>query len=172
MSTGQTLLSIGVLVVVTIMVINAHRWIIESETNKLQGMALIEAADISEELISEVLAKKFDEYEVTTSYQSTSAFTSVSALGPESGETFILPDTLPYRSRARYDDFDDYNNYQRTVNTELIRGYTVSCRVYYATNTAPNTPQTSKQYVKTIEVSVTHPAYIPRPLKISATKVY
>ena len=169
---GQTIISAGLVVIVTIAVINANRLIINSETTKLEGQARLQAADIAMEVLTEARLRKFDEYADTVYYQGTGEFTSYSSLGPESGESVSLPDVYPYQSRQRYDDMDDFNNYRRTVNTISIVGYVVTCKVYYSSQTYPDTPKTSKTYVKTMEVNVSHPLYLVTPIRLSMTRTY
>lgn len=169
---GQTIISAGLIVLVTIAVINANRLVINSQTTKMEAQARLEASDIAMEIITEARLRKYDEYADTVFYQATSAFTHYSSLGPESGESFTLPDTLPYRSPGRYDDYDDFNGYRRKVSTTTLTGYNVWCKVYYATQTYPDKLTTSKTYVKTLEVYVSHPLYLQDTLRISMTKTY
>ena len=169
---GQTIISAGLIVLVTIAVINANRLVINSQTTKLEAQARLEASDIAMEIITEARIRKYDEYADTLFYQSTGYFTYYNVLGPETGEPFTLPDVSPYQSRSRYDDYDDYNNYRRTVATTTMTGYSVWCKVYYATQTYPDKLTTSRTYVKTLEVYVSHPLYLEDTLRISMTKTY
>jgi len=169
---GQTIISAGLIIIVTIAVINANRLIINASTSKLEGLARMEGADIAMAVITEARLKKFDENAIDTEYQSTSAFTAASSLGRESGEWAGNPDGYPFNSASAFDDFDDYDGYQRTVNTVSLSGYLVSCTVYYATRYYPDTPVTSREYFKTLEVYVSHSLYLPNPIRISITKSY
>ena len=170
---GQTIISAGLIVLVTIAVINANRLIINSQTTKLEAQARLEASDIALEIITEARMRRFDERATDTSqYYSASAFTDDSDLGPESGESFALPDTVPYKSPGRYNDYDDYNGYRRKVSTTTLTGYNVWCKVYYATPTYPDKLTNSRTYVKTLEVYISHPLYLEDTLRISMTKTY
>jgi hypothetical protein len=187
---GQTIISAGLIVLVTIAVINANRLVINSQTTKLEAQARLEASDIAMELITEARLKKFDERADTTFYQSTSYFMPYTLLGRDSlrwvwnpstsswsstfdsTEMFTRPDHSPYRSTGSYDDYDDYNGYRRTVSTSTLTGYNVWCKVYYATQTYPDKVTTSRTYVKTLEVYVSHPLYLEDTLRISMTKTY
>ena len=185
---GQTIISAGLIVIVTIAVINANRLVINSQTTKLEAQARLEAADIAMELITEARRRRFDERADTVYYQATSQFMSYNLLGrdslrwtyisgswystPDTTEMFSRPDRSPYLSLSRYDDFDDYNGYVRTVSSTTLTNYSVWCRVYYATQTYPDRLTTSKTYVKTMEVYVTHPQYLRDTVRISMTKTY
>jgi hypothetical protein len=185
---GQTIISAGLIVIVTIAVINANRLVINSQTTKLEAQARLEAADIAMEIITEARRKKYDERADTVFYQATSHFMNYLLLGrdslswsyisgtwystPDSTEMFSRPDAAPYKSMTRYDDFDDYNGYSRTVSSTTMTGYSVWSKVYYATQTYPDRLTTSKTYVKTLEVYVTHPTYLRDTVRISMTKTY
>jgi hypothetical protein len=190
---GQTLISAGLIVIVTIAVINANRLVINSQTTKLEAQARLEAADIAMEIITEARRKKFDEKADTAIirfYQSPGQFTPYTQLGRDSVrwtydkdygpinpvldtlEMFARPDRAPYLSLSRYDDFDDYNGYSRTVSSTTMTGYVVHCRVYYATQTYPDRATTSRTYVKTMEIYVSHPQYLLNAVRFSMTKTY
>ena len=169
---GQTIISAGLIIIVTIAVINANRLVLNSQTTKYEAQARLEASDIAMEIITEARRRRFDEKADTVFYQATSYFTYYSYLGADYGESFTMPDTLPYKSALMYDDYDDYNKYRRTVSTGTLTGYNVWCKVYYATQTYPDKVTTNKTYVKTLEVYVSHPTYLQDTLRISMTKTY
>jgi hypothetical protein len=168
---GQTIISAGLVIIVTIAVINANRLVINAEASKLEGLARMQAADIAMELITEIRLKKFDENEVTTEYQSTSAFTASGSLGRES-EWAGYPDAYPYDSADKFDDIDDYHGYRRSVTTSNISGYQVDCVVFYSTPDNPDTNAGTRTYFKTLEVYVSHATYLPNAIRINFTTSY
>jgi hypothetical protein len=106
--------------------------LIEGETTRLEGQAINLASDLAYSLIREAMSKKFDEDAVTTYYQYASEFTPTSKLGPSSSEVISpLPDRTPYKSLPRFDDFDDYNGYERVADTPTIKGFLIKSKVYY-----------------------------------------
>ncbi len=170
---GQTIISAGLIVLVTIAVINANRLVINSQITKLEAQARLEASDIAMEIITEARTKKFDALVDGTDWQDVSEFGAPASLGRGSHELIALPDVSPYQSIGGYDDFDDYKNYSRTVSTKSMTGYQVSCRVFYVTRTSPDVPYTSGQtYLKTLQVFVSHPLYLRDTLRISMTKTH
>lgn len=170
---GQTIISAGLIVIVTIAVINANRLVISSQTTKLEAQARLEASDLAMEIITEARTKLFDERVDGTDWQDVSEFTSNSSLGRDgTGETFTLPDVEPYQSRSRYDDFDDYKGYLRTASASALSGYSVSVDVFYVTRTSPDTKTTNRTYLKKMTVYVTHPLYLRDTLRISMTKTH
>lgn len=170
---GQTIISAGLIVIVTIAVINANRLVVNSQTTKLEAQARLEASDIAMEIITEARTKKFDELIDGTDWQDVSEFTSNSNLGTDgTGETITPPDVEPYLSRSRFDDFDDYKGYLRTASSSTLSGYSVSVDVFYVTRTSPDTKTTSRTYLKKMTVYVTHPLYLRDTLRISMTKTH
>ncbi len=169
---GQTIISAGLIVLVTIAVINANRLVINSQTTKLEAQARLEASDIAMEIITEARTKKFDEEVDGTDWQSVDEFKEDWELGPDGSEAFTLPDTNPYQSIVRYDDYDDYHGYRRNVTTTTMTGYEVKCVVVYVNRTAPDTKTTSETYLKTLTVYVSHPLYLQDTLRISMTKTH
>jgi len=169
---GQSIISAGLVIIVTMAVINANRLIINADVSKMEALARIQAADIAMALITEARMKRFDENAIDTRYQSTSEFTSASSLGRESGEWAGNPDGYPYNSADMFDDFDDYDGYRRAVNTTSLSGFDVNCVVYYATRYEPDVEVSSIQYFKTLEVYISHSLYLPNAIRISITKSY
>ncbi len=169
---GQTLLSAGLIVIVTIAVINANRLVINSQTTKLEAQARLEASDIAMEIITEARTKKFDEKVDGTDWQAVDEFTEASSLGPDGSESFTMPDVVTYQSASRFDDFDDYKGYRRTASSSQLSGYSVSCDVFYVKREAPDTKTTNRTYLKKMIVYVTHSLYLRDTLRISMTKTH
>jgi hypothetical protein len=82
-----------------------------------------------------------------------------------------LPDRTPYKSISNYDDFDDYNGYQRIVDTPVMTGFVVNCTVSYLTS-ATLTPAPNPTYTKQLVIKVMQPMYLPDTLYFSTTKTY
>ncbi len=171
---GQTIISAGLIIIVTIAVINANRLVVTAETSKLESLARLQSADIAMALITEARMKKFDKNVKEDEYQSVDKFKSPNDLKRDGGveDDFEYPDTAPFQSVGAFDDFDDYNDYHRTVTTSNISGYQVNCKVYYSTQSSPDIDANTQTYFKTLEVYVSHPQYLPSPIRISMTMSY
>ncbi len=170
------MLSAAFLVLLTIAVMNANRLLVESETETYRGEALELASNYGQALLIEASRKKFDKNALDSVYQNKDVFTSPGSLGPESGETISpWPDIAPFKSPTVYDDLDDYNGYQRiidTVDTKRIPGFLLKVTVYYVKKSAPGTIQTSQQYLKRLDVTVEHPSYVTKPITFSTIVTY
>ena len=107
MNTGQTLLTIGALILLSISVVSTNR-------NSLQHGAIINQTEISlysvslaQAKIEEASGKAFDTYSSSDTLDAGAAITSLSqlstTLGTEGGETY-----------TNFDDIDDYNYFSGT----------------------------------------------------------
>lgn len=151
------MLSAATLVILAALVLNANRLIIEGEKDIVKGEASDAAVNYAQSLLTEIGRKKFDANSKDSVYQTTSEFTAASSLGPSSSELSQInpwPDRYPFKSIKAYSDADDYNDYVRTVDTDIAKGFRLSVKVYYVKSSAPNTKVTSKEYFKKVDVSV------------------
>ena len=194
MSFGQSVLTILALVVITFLVVSANRIVTQSLQDELTGEAYNQAGEIASDLINEALKKKFDDpkvwhrfwndstdswtyyhiYDSTMYEPSASNFTAPGSLGPTGTEKTAVPkpDQYPYKSIAGYDDFDDYNGYQRIVDTPVMTGFVVKCTVTYVLASDLNTPYNSQSYYKRLVVTVSQPTYLPNALSFSTIMTY
>jgi hypothetical protein len=184
MNRGQSFLAILALVVITWLVVGANRVIVQSLQDELKGEAYNQAGEIASDLINEAMKKKFDDptvahytgggklYYLYYFYQKTTDFTLPASLGPTTSIGYPgHPDTYPYKSIS-YDDFDDYNGYQRVVDTPIMKGFVVNCTVSYVDTTNLKTPVNYRTYYKLMVVKVMHPTYLPDTLFFSTIDTY
>jgi hypothetical protein len=190
MSQGQSFLAILALVVITFLVVSANRIITDSLKDELTGEAFNQAGEIANDLINEALKTKFDDptvvhyvryggywysyklYDNNMYEPNPLNFTAPSSLGPTSSIGYPgHPDTYPYKSIA-YDDFDDYNGYQRIVDTPIMKGFVVNSTVTYVDSSNLNTPVSYQTYYKRLLVKVTQPTYLPDTLFFSTVMTY
>jgi hypothetical protein len=191
MSLGQSALAAMALVVITFLVVSANRIIIQSRQDELKGEAYNQAGEIANDLINEALKKKFDDPQVLhyfwysgikyyynygdghNVYEDTTQLTPVNKLGATSPVTPPAehgPIGTKFLSIG-YDDFDDYNGYQRIVDTPTMTGFVVNCTVsYYSPYT--KTPVNYPTYMKILTVTVSQPIYLPDALTFKATMAY
>jgi hypothetical protein len=176
MSLGQTMITIGMLLLLIMSVISANRMINDNTTAQFQAQALASSATIANDLLLEIMNKHFDgkPYEPynaiavgkdTTGGLVTTDFTDTTSLGPSTTEAAAcpLPDSSyvgSYKSITAYNDVDDYNGYRRIVNFNGINGFVVNVVVYYVTSSAPDNKTGSKTTFKKIQVTVSHPLYL------------
>ena len=161
MGMGQTMIAAAFFMLLIMSAISINRMLIENSQQTYKTAAYDEAITIAHDLVVEASRKRYDENNVTGAVK-TSAFTSNDNLGSDgAGEKIsTLPDPSPFLSPTKYDDFDDYNGYSRTVDGRVIRGFTVSVEVFYVPVNNPNGKTTSRTYMKRIDVKVKQPTYL------------
>ncbi|HEY4611613.1 MAG TPA: hypothetical protein VII11_01355 [Bacteroidota bacterium] len=165
---GQTMITGAFFLLLITSVISANRMIGESNATTYEGDAVNLAVDVARSVLAETYRKKFDANYIDSVYQAASAFTSPNALGPATSEVFTpSPDVAPFQSFARYDDVDDYNGYQRTVDAAGVKGFKVSVSVYYV-NPDTFAKSTTQTYLKRVEVSIEHATYMKTKMTFSS----
>lgn len=172
MNLGQTMLTMASLVLLSISVLNTNRMIVESDQEMYQAESLDLSVNFAQSLLNEIAEKKFDVNATDTTYQPASDFTPPYGLGPSSMEALSTwPDSVTtdiagekvlrgYESIGRYNDVDDYNGYERTVDTRRIKGFSMSVDVFYVTDANTSDPSPVQTYYKKIVVKIKHPAYL------------
>jgi hypothetical protein len=174
MSLGQSMLTAAALIIITMVVISANRLILESQQDEFSGEAYNLASEIANSMLMEASRKKFDENFTSSYYQDVWEFADPTSLGASLTESSAvpLPDHAPFKSIGAYDDFSDYNGYERIVDTPVITGFIVRDSVCYVNPTDPDTPLDYQSYVKKLVVKVSHPIYLPKPLEFSTLMSY
>lgn len=160
------MITAGFFVLLIVVVISANRMINESTVSTGEGDATNLSVDIARAVVNEAYRKIFDEKWIDSVYQAATEYTSVSLLGPETGEKFTLPDVVPYKSYAMYDDVDDYNGYSRIVDAGSMKGFKVTVQVYYI-DQSTYAKTSTQTYLKRVDVSVEHPTYLQKKVTYS-----
>jgi hypothetical protein len=139
-----------------------------------QNEYYVTALSLAQSVLDEAKTKAYDEYTVNRTYAltKTDSLTLPSKLGREWGEQLSVPDvdtittsspftpsSPGYRSTTQFDDVDDYNGYQRLVNTPRAEGYRIRVSVQYASPTCPDSAVSTKTWCKTMTVQITSPYF-------------
>ena len=178
MNLGQTMITIGMFVLLVMSVISANRMLLENTEVTYATEALTAAASVGQDLLQEAMGKNFDANSDDSGTQDTTAFTLPGGLGPtywEGVAVGTLPDssyTGNFKSIANYNDLDDYKGYRRLVKANNISGFIAATTVYYVTEDNPDVPSSSRTFYKVIEVSVTHPLYLKEPMTVTGLLSY
>lgn len=188
MGSGQTMLTAAFFVLVTVAVLNANRMVIDSQETYYEQVALEQGTGFANALLQEMVTKKFDsQANYDYGYQPTSSFDIAMGAGAAAVNRInpvvngqVVPDFEPYKSikgsSATYDfdDVDDYNGYERTVNSVDIKGFHLKVAVYYVYKSAPDValPYGTRSYFKRIDVTIDHPVYLQRKITVSGLDSY
>jgi hypothetical protein len=175
MNLGQTMITMGMFVLLVMSVISANRMLVQNAETGMQTEALTESATIANDIFSEVQSNMFDHLVDTLAYplgnqpQGTFSVPNGPGWGPLS--VFPLPDSSYYghppRSDASvfYTSAEHYNGYTRfvdadTLNGIRIGGYLVTVRVCYVDPSNLDVAVNYQTYIKKIEVDVEHHPYL------------
>ncbi|MBA4313616.1 MAG: hypothetical protein C0417_13405 [Chlorobiaceae bacterium] len=148
MNTGQTIFALFALALLGTVVVSMNRSLGNSNQVIIQAKLGVTAISIASSLVEEAQGKAFDKNTDEDIVTATTQLTPSAQLGLETGEFY--PDSL--------NDFDDFNNLQRTITPDTLSGvFNISCRVYYIDPATPNVAQTSQTWHKKLNVQVTSP---------------
>jgi hypothetical protein len=181
MNLGQTMITMGMFVLLVMSVISANRMLVQNAETGLQTEALTESATIANDLFSEMQSTLFDDLVDTSRTNQVPAnfsfpdtlYPPPSEWGPSHAELAAvrpLPDDNSqgqYRSVNAFDDVDDYNGYTRIVSADTLNGiriggYLLTVRVFYVDPNNPDVAINAQTNVKKIEIDVEHPIYLPK----------
>jgi hypothetical protein len=150
--TGQTLLTLAALALLSVLTLNANRLILGSFQNQLATKQTVAAMIQGNSLLEEIQSKAFDQAVASKSgvgKRSKSAGITVAdlkapPLGPESGE------------RYPFNDLDDYNGYTcKAWNPLFFDSLSLSTTVFYVTASDPSTQSSVRTSLKKVIVKVT-----------------
>lgn len=149
MNTGQTILTMGALILFSTLMITMNASYQTSGDLVIQSELGITASSLAISLIEEATAKAFDKSTDTSIAVSTYTLTDPQNLGPENGEVY-----------PKFNDFDDYNNLSLTQNIDKMGIFEIRSNVVYVEFLSPDCPATSPTWNKKLSVQVTSPDMI------------
>lgn len=160
MTTAQTLLSLGAIMLLTFLILRFNSIQLTSAEAAYNAKFGIVANSLANSLIEEAKDKVFDAvvFDTTKTIASPSDFspTAMTNFGPEAGEVY-----------PNFDDFDDYNNLYIQDSTSLVNPTTgkatifeIRGKVEYVNELTPDVKSVSKTYHKKLTVSVFSQAQI------------
>ncbi len=177
---ANILYAIGALVLFGIFLSTSNQQLLVNTQVSEKSEYYITAVSLGQSMIDEAKSKAFDAKTVTAISVPRTALSAT--LGPETGESVHLPDTLTsiapytssqqgYLSAVTYNDIDDYNGYSRLVNTQRTEGYKILTTVRYVSETNPAVTSLLQTYAKRFDVSVTSP-YLADTVKLTYVYTY
>ena len=159
MGLGQTMLTVGFLVLLTFAVVSINKMVVDKDKSFYEKEVIKQSGNLADALFEEISTKRFDEM-ADTAYvgiQDSLTFTVPANLGLDNSYWYLvnnkttwhlgayeigtipLPDIVNVRNRFRsfsnaddrYDDIDDYNGYSRTANSGPFLGFNLWVDVDY-----------------------------------------
>ena len=148
MNTGQMLMTIGAMILLSTLILRVNNNFGTNTTTVYNSKFAILAASIGNSIIEEASGKSFDEETFNSPAKKLSDLTQPDELGPESGETY--PD---------FNDVDDYNGYTKIDSTMPSAVFKISCTVVYVNPATPDvTSKNARTWTKKISVTITSPS--------------
>ena len=166
MNTGQTMITMAAMGLLSMVILNSNRNALSSTTSMAENKYNILAISLGTALIEEAFSKSFDQY--TTDGQQVDNLTDLTVdLGPGSGEY----------SRTDFNDFDDYNNYIDSTSSDstlLSADFIIESKVYYVDPNVSNklTPVSYRTWHKRMDVFVSSPFINNGQDTVRLSKVY
>ena len=159
MNTGQMLLAVGAIMLLSSMVLRFNRAVLTTDEVMYNSKFNVLASSLCTSLIDEAKQKAFDE---ATTETAISDLTKLSAtMQADGGENY-----------DEFDDFDDFHNYYRVDSTSIPREtFYISSKVTYVNLANPIAATTSKTWHKMITVTVLGPS-MKVPVTISSIYSY
>ncbi len=149
MNTGQSFLSMGAMVLVSLVILRMNNTFSATNSVLVNDKITILAVSLASSILEEASGKAFDELSINNAVNDVDSLTPVYGLGKESGENI-----------GNFDDFDDYNNYHLTDANLPSGKFSVNCQVYYVDPSNPDVRSIKRTWHKKISVFVTSPSLL------------
>lgn len=150
MNTGQAMLSLGALLLLSFISLNFNSTILQTSTVEIEDKVYLTAFSLGDDLIEEIKQKAFDER--TLEFQAINENQLTFPCGPETGEVY------PF-----FDDMDDFNNYSKPVSLPHVEDYTVTAKVNYVNSSGQDISVQS--FFKKVTITVSS-KYLSSPLEL------
>lgn len=144
MSNIQVLLTIGAMILLSMLVINVSKTSLYTEDVMYDSSFGILATSLGVSIIEDATKKHFDENTDSSSVSSTGELSTI--LGPDLGENPNDPKS--------FDDFDDYNGYTRVDSSMPSAIFNIACKVVYVNPIDLDSSSTTATWNKKITVKV------------------
>ncbi|MGD8305237.1 MAG: hypothetical protein PVF17_01160 [Ignavibacteria bacterium] len=155
MNTGQSFLSIGALIVLSLVSLNFNSAVLTNTTVEVENKVYLTAFSLADDLIEEIKQKAFDAATVNFPTTNPASLTSAYSLGHGSWESY-----------PAFNDIDDFNDFVKSVSAPHAENYTITCTVTYVDGDDPDTVVWTQTFYKKVTVNVSSP-YMRVPIQLS-----
>jgi MSHA pilin protein MshD len=146
MNTGQMMLALGAMILLSTTVLRVNNNFLISDTVLDETKYNFLATSIATSIIQEAKNKAFDQATDSISIDDTKFLTEAKYLGKESGEVY-----------DNFNDFDDYHDYSGIDASMPSAVFSYKCIVTYIDENNPNVTPGNKTWNKMLTVTVTSP---------------
>ena len=158
MNTGQMLLTVGALILLSSMILRFNRSVLTSDEVMYNSKFNVLASSLCVSVIEEARGKAFDQNTDSAAVSKTDQLSNT--MGPDFGEKY-----------EDFNDFDDFNGYIRIDSTMPSAIFYVTSKVTYIEHTSPIKATTNRTWHKMISVTVMSSS-MKDPVKMSSTYSY
>lgn len=158
MNTGQMLLALGALILLSTMVLRFNRSVLTSDEVMYNSKYNVLASSLCVSVIEEARGKAFDQNTDSAAINNVNLLSAT--LGPDGSETY-----------EDYNDFDDFNGYVKSDSSMPSAIFYVTAKVSYINHTNPVSVAVNQTWHKMITVTVMSSA-MKDPVKMSSTYSY
>lgn len=155
MTSGESLLSVGALLVFSLVSLNFNSSVLQNTTVEVENKVYLTAFSLADDLIEEVKQKALDAATVNFPTTNTASLTPADSLGPANWENYPL-----------FNDIDDFNGFEKDVSAPHAENYEVSCQVYYVDKDNPDVVSSTQTFYKKVTVTVNSP-FLRNPVQLS-----
>ena len=155
MNTGQSFLSIGGLLLFSLVSLNFNSTVLSNTTVEVENKVYLTAFSLADDLIEEIKQKAFDAATIDFPTTDPSTLTASYNLGHGWWETY--PD---------YNDIDDFNDFVQSVSAPHAENYQINCVVQYVDGDNPDQIVSTQTFYKKVTVTVGSP-YLRNPIQLS-----
>ncbi|MCG6914322.1 hypothetical protein LJE86_10440 [bacterium BMS3Abin03] len=155
MNTGESLISIGALIVFSLVSLNFNSSLLNNTTVEIENKVYLTAFSLADDLIEEIRQKAFDAATVEFPTTNTASLTSAYSLGHRSDEIY-----------PNFNDVDDFNDFNKTVSAPHAENYQVTCKVYYVDGDNPDNIVWTQTFYKKVIITVSSP-YLRHSVQLS-----
>ncbi len=161
MNTGQMLLSIGAIFLLSFLILRVNTTQLRTEEDMGNTKFGIMAISVATSVIEAASNKAYDENSYNNFVSSLTQLTDPTKLGPDKAEVY-----------PNFNDFDDYNGLDQDISIPGdINSLHVNCTVVYVTPIQPDIKSSIKTFNKKIEVAVSS-KYMQDTIKLSSIFSY
>src|SRR4030067_2676057 len=146
MNSGQMMLALGAMILLSTTVLRVNSNFLMSDTVLDETKYNFLATSIATSIIQEAKSKAFDEATDSTSINVIGFLTNFDKLGPDNGEV-----------RTNFNDFDDFDGYSGADSSMPSAVFYYSCTVNYVDGNNPDVTVNNKTWNKILTITVTSP---------------
>jgi len=163
MNTGQMLLAMGAMILLSTIVLRVNNNFFTTETVLDETKYSFLATSLASSIIQEAKSKVFDNETDSASISDLNLLTLENILGPEDAEKG--------KNKDVFNDFDDFDGYQDIDSTMPSAPFWYTCQVVYVNENQPDSASSNRTWNKKITVTITSP-YMSDVIKMSSIYSY